>query len=255
MLHDLYGPTTGWLHRLDPRTKLGLEGVAALLFLTASGPVALALLLAALHGLLLTSRVPWSRLRWVVVQLRWVLGVILLLFPWMAAEQGGVLLRLGPLALTEPGLWRAAEVALRLWGMSLLVSALLFTTGQQELVRGLVALGLPYRWGLTLALTLRYIPTVASQIEQIQEAQATRGWDPARGGWLQRLRGLGPVLVALVIYVFRTVDTLTLAMAARGVGRGTIPTARQPLRMARRDWVALSVGAGIVIAWLMRLAR
>ena len=38
----------------------------------------------------------------------------------------------------------------------------LFTTDQATLVRSLVAIGLPYPWGLTLAIALRYLPTMAS---------------------------------------------------------------------------------------------
>ncbi len=256
MLFDLYANAPGWLQRLDPRSKLAILGVGALLFIVADGVGALLLLLGTLHLGLLSSRVPLSRVTWVLAQLRWVLVVILLLFPWMAALPGSPLVQVGPLSVTGASVLLALETALRLWSMSLLVMALLFTTTQQELVRGLVALGLPYRWGLTLAVALRYIPSFARQIEQIQEAQAARGWDATRGDLLKRLRGLGPVFVALIIHVFRTVDTLTLAMTARGVGNPTPRTVRHPLRMTGRDWLALALALGVLLAALgWRLTR
>jgi energy-coupling factor transport system permease protein len=145
----------------------------------------------------------------------------------------------------------AVATALRLWVMSLLVTSLLFTTAQPELVRGLVALGLPYQWGLTLATALRYIPTLAQQIEQIQEAQRARGWDAARGDVLKRLGSLSPVFVALTIHVFRTVDTLTMAMTARGVGNAGPRTVRRPLRMEWQDWLALGIGVVVIGVWML----
>ncbi|HEX8683709.1 MAG TPA: energy-coupling factor transporter transmembrane component T [Ardenticatenaceae bacterium] len=251
MLFDLYVAAPGWLQRLDPRTKLALLVSGAVLLLTVEGALPLAALLAALHLGLRASRVPWARIGWVVSQLRFVLLVILLLFPWIAGVPGRILVEVGPLAVTDASLLAAMETGLRLWGMSLLVTSLLFTTAQPELVRGLVALGLPYEWGLTLTTALRYIPSLARQIEQIQEAQRARGWDAARGDVLKRLSALSPVFVALTIHVFRTVDTLTMAMTARGVGNPGPRTVRRPLRMQTRDWAALVIALLITVLWLV----
>lgn len=251
MLFDLYVPEAGWLQRLDPRTKLALLLLAAFLFIAAPSVIEQLFITALLHLTLYTSRVPWGRMGWVLAQLRPLLLVILLLFPWMANEPGANLLDLGTFQVTDGDILAALATALRLWGMSLLVMTLLFTTKQAELVRGLVRLGLPYDWGLTLTIALRYIPTLTQQIEQIQEAQQARGWDTTRGDILKRLRGLAPLFVALTIHVFRTVDTLTMAMIARGVGRSKARSERRPLRMARQDWLALTIGGGIMIGWLI----
>lgn len=255
MLFDLYVPARGWLQRLDPRTKFALLGCGVLLFVAARTPLPLLALVGGLHLLLWSSRVPWGRMGWVLGQLRWLLVSILLLFPWMAAVPGAVLVRVGPLVLTGESIALAAVTAGKVWGMSLLLMALLFTTTQQEVVRGLVALGLPYHWGLTLAVALRYIPSFAAHLQQIQEAQAARGWDAGRGDIPKRLRNLGPLFVALAIHAFRTVDTLTLAMTARGVGRPTSRTVRHPLRLGRADRLLLATLVGFGIAWLLRTIK
>jgi energy-coupling factor transport system permease protein len=194
-------------------------------------------------------------MHWLLVQLRWLLLTILLIFPWLAAEPGPTLLQVGPVTMTTADIELTVATVLRIWGMSLLITALLFTTTQHALVRGLVRLGLPYQWGLTLAIALRYIPSFAYQIEQIQEAQAARGWDASRGDIVKRLRNFSPVLIALTIHVFRTVDTLTLAMTARGVSRATPRTERNPLRLTRPDYLTLllTMTASIaLIVWKLR---
>jgi energy-coupling factor transport system permease protein len=124
--------------------------------------------------------------------------------------------------------------------MSLLFFVMLFTTRQSELVRGLVRLGLPFEWGLTLAIALRYIPTFTRQVDQIRDAQAARGWQVGRGNLVGRLRGAIPVLVALIIGVLRTSDTLGMALAVRGVGSGNPRSVWQDIQFQRRDWLVLA---------------
>ncbi len=241
MLFDLYVPSNGWLQRLDPRVKIALVLCGAALFVVFDNVAALLLLLAGVHVLLLTSRVPAGQIGWVWRQLRRVLLVIIVVFPLFSRLPGPVLFELGPLTVTWPGVLAGVATATRVIGMSLLFFVLLFTTRQNELVRGLVRLGLPFEWGLTLSIALRYIPSFSHAIVQIQEAQAARGWQVERGDLLGRLRGVAPVLVALIINVMRTGDTLGMALAARGVGSGRPRTVWRDIHMGRGDWLALAL--------------
>jgi len=159
MLFDLYVPTDGWLHRLDPRVKIALVLGGAALFVVFNSVVAQFALLLAVHGILLTSRVPAGQIGWVWRQLRRVLIIIVVVFPLFSRLPGPALFEIGPLTVTWTGLLAGVTTATRVIGMSLLFFVILFTTRQNDLVRGLVRLGLPFEWGLTLAIALRYIPT------------------------------------------------------------------------------------------------
>ncbi len=250
MLFDLYLPTNGWLQRLDPRVKIALVLCGATLFVIFDSVPALLTLLAAVHGILLTSRVPAAQIRWVWRQLLRVLVIIVVVFPLFSRLPGPVLFELGPLTVTTTGVLAGVATATRVIGMSLLFFVILFTTRQNELVRGLVRLGLPFEWGLTLAIALRYIPTFTHAVGQIQEAQTARGWQVARGDLRGRLRGLAPVLVALIIEVLRTGDTLGMALAARGVGAGQPRTVWRDIHLGPGDWLALALIALIFVALL-----
>lgn len=241
MLFDLYVPVDGWLQRLDPRVKIALVLCGAALFVVFESVVALLALLAGVHAILLTSRVPIGQIAWVWRQLQRVLLIILVVFPLFSRLPGPVLFELGPLTVTWAGILAGVATATRVVGMSLLFFVILFTTRQNDLVRGLVRLGLPFEWGLTLAIALRYIPTFTHAVGQIQEAQAARGWQVARGDLRGRLRGVTPVVVALIIEVLRTGDTLGMALAARGVGSGQPRTVWQDISFGRGDWLALAV--------------
>lgn len=246
MFFDLYCPQRGWLHRLDPRTKFGVALLGATLYITQNDVRLLVALLALQHLLFLSGRIPVARLLWVWRQLVRLLLFIMLVWPWFAGRGGHVWVEVGPLALTSAGVADAAAIAIRIVGMSLWVFFILFTTRQSHLVQGLVQLGLPFEWGLILAIALRYIPTFFFTIQHIRDAQAARAWEP-RGNIVERLRGMIPLLVAFIVNVVRTGDTLAMALATRGVGRGTPRTSRIQLRMHPLDWSMLSVSLILAI--------
>lgn len=250
MLFDLYVSSEGWLHRLDPRTKLAMVLAGAALLVAMDSAVALGLVLLGVHGLLLSSHVPWRQIAWVWRQLARVVIIIVAVWPLFARLPGPTLLAVGPLVVTWPSVLAGVATALRVVGMSLLFFVILFTTRQDALVRGLVKLGLPFEAGLTLAIALRYIPTLTHTVAQIQEAQAARGWQVERGDLLGRLRGMIPVFVALIISVLRLSDTLGMALAVRGVGSGRPRTVWRDVRFGRWDWLALAVTLGSTAALL-----
>ena len=256
MLFDLYVPTNGWLQRLDPRTKIALVLCGAALFVVMNHLLVLLGLLALIHVMLLTSRVPPRQIGWVWRQLLRVVIIIVLIWPFFARIPGPEMFTIGPFTVTWTSVWAGLATATRVVGMSLLFFVILFTTRQNELVRGLVRLGLPFEWGLTLSMALRFIPTFSQTIEQIRDAQAARGWQVERGDIMGRLRGLTPVLVALIIDVLRTGDTLGMALAVRGVGSGRPRTVWRDISFSRWDWVALAL-IGLIFAALiyLRFAR
>ena len=241
MLFDLYVHADGWLQRLDPRTKIALVFCGAVLFVVINSVTMLLGLLAAIHVILLTSKVPIRQIGWVWRQLMRVIVIIVFVFPLFSQLPGPVLFTLGPLTVTWTGVLAGVATATRVVGMSLLFFVILFTTRQNDLVRGLVRLGLPFEWGLTLSIALRYIPNFSHTIALIQEAQAARGLQVERGDLVGRLRGVVPVLVALIISVLRTSDTLGMALAVRGVGSGHPRTVWRDIRFTWLDWAVLAV--------------
>ena len=107
---------------------------------------------------------------------------------------------------------------------------------------------------MMLAIALRFVPTLAEELERIIKAQASRGADfgrPGRLAFIRRARMLIPIVVPLFIGVFRRAEDLVLAMEARCYVAGAGRTRLSPLRMRPLDWAALLVVAAYVL--LMRL--
>ncbi len=215
---DLYLPRDSWLHHLDPRAKLWAVLLAMVVGLMYKQIGVLLLLLILAHLALLSARIPVDRLRWLWARLAPLLIMILILQPLFSPGPGPDLVRLGPLRLTVDGLLEGMSYALRAAALAFIAAVPLLTTDPTELVQGLVKLGLPYPWGLTVGLAIRYLPTTYGLFVTISEAQQARGWITGRGNLVQRVRSYLPILVATIIAALRLSDSLGLALAARGLG-------------------------------------
>jgi energy-coupling factor transport system permease protein len=234
-MYELYQPGPSWLHRIDPRVKLGFVLCASVCLLVT---VNLWLVLAALvlvHALLLSAGVSPGRIVsvWRVVLPTVVLIAILwaLLNPtggvtWL--EWGAV--RIGPFNAAH-----GLAIGLRIAALALAVFVWLYTTDAGSLVLGLVALGLPYTWGLTTEMALRYLPTMAAVFRSISEAQQARALDLHAGGPIRRARAYIPITVAMLISALRTAQSVSYGLESRALGATPQRTYLYRLRLRAID--------------------
>jgi energy-coupling factor transport system permease protein len=252
---DLYMRRDTWLQELDPRVKLFFLAVAtALLFLWPLSWVAIAMALIC-TGLLRAARVPWAQIGSVWRAMAMLAAMVIVLTAIFGGLGGAVLLQVGPIAITAGSLSQGLLLASRLVALALVFACWLYTTDQSAMVRGFVALGMPYEWGLTLALALRYLPIFASLYGQVRDAQQARGLDLSHGGLWARLRALQPVLIAMIITALRNSEHLGWALESRALGaRDVRRTVFRPLHMRSLDWLAIGVLAAVMlVAGLLRL--
>jgi len=250
VVFDTYIPGASFLHRLDPRAKLWATFLCLVLVFLLPNLLCQALFILAIHIILLAVDIPIRVLERLWRQMAVLLVLILVLQPFFSPS-GRLLVALGPLWLTSGGILRAMELALRTAGMVFVTCALLFTTPQPALVRAFVKLGLPYAWGLTISLALRFLPAIQDLFHTVRDAQAARGW-VAQGNLLKRFRDYIPVLVAVLISTLRMSDQLTLALAARGLESTHPRSSWRELQMAGRDWAFL---AGVTAAFGLFVIR
>jgi energy-coupling factor transport system permease protein len=250
---DLFIRRDTWLHKLDPRVKLLFVLEASLFLLLWPGLSMAAAMLGLCTALLWAARIPPSR----IGQIWRTVGVLSLMVFLLTALFGGgespILFQLGPLRITAGAVEQGAVLAVRLLALALIFACWLFTTDQASMVRGFVALRMPYEWGLTLALALRYLPIFAGLFEQVREAQQARGLDLDAGGFWKRLRAHEPVLVAMIVTALRNSEHLGWALEARAFGaHGVRRSEFRSLHLDRMDWLvagtlALALFAAIAL--------
>lgn len=244
---DVYIPAPSPVHRLDPRVKLVLLVLGVIALLSLHNVFVCCAWLALNQALFRLARIPWLSVRrlW---QVMWPLSVMVAVtWPLFSHEGTWVLVEWGWFKLTALSVVHGVALAARLNALAQLYFVLLFTTDQMVLVRGLVQLGLPFEWGLTLSIALRYVPTFFGTFQMITEAQQARGVRLKTGSWLQRLRAYSPILIAMIITAVRTAEHLARALEARALGASPWRTTYKPLRFQRADGLVLLCGGFAMI--------
>ena len=248
---DLYTEAGTFLHRMDPRVKILAVFLLSVLALILSTLHSLLVLLAFIFLLLFMVRATLSR---TMFALKFVLRFMLLIIVlWPIFDPAGtpVVASLGPIKITEPAIWRGITSAARVGCLATVWYILLFTTSQRDLVRALVKLGVRFDIGLTLAISLRFLPTFGALIESIKDAQRARGLELGRGGLVKRSRNYVAVLVPTIVSALKTADTLSLALQSRAYGARADRTYLRELKMRTSDSLAL---ASLVAAFVLTIS-
>ncbi len=246
---DLYVRRNTAIHRLDPRVKLAFVADATLLtFLWPSIWTAAAVIGVCCIGFW-RAHIPAGNIARILRLVAPLMIMVFVLTALFGAGSGPALLSFGPFTITTVSLMRGALLALRLLALAMIVFLWLFTTDQTSMVRGFVALGVPYEWGLTLALALRYLPLFATLFEQVRDAQQARGLDLEQRSFRGRLQAYLPVLVAMMISALRHSERLGWALEARALGaQGVRRSTFRPLHLRRIDIIAFLVLALVLVA-------
>lgn len=250
----LFIPGDSRLHRAHPYTKLVyilLSGVAVYLLpgvpVTGAGFLVLNTFLAAACGVLSAS--------WKVIW-RTLLPVTLFMIPIHGTLYPG---NLSPVACFEElciyreGIFFALGVLLKL--LVVLQASLLFvlTTHPADLITAVsVTTGAPsiaYLIGSPLLL----LPSMRRRVRAIQSAQQARGMDIS-GNMFKRFKGLGPLMMPLVLGAVIEIEQRSVALELRGFKSGRPRTFLRRLddsgaqRMARRFMLMVS---GVIIVLRM----
>lgn len=261
-----YTPLGSFIHRMDPRIKI-LAFALVVVAVTFSGTyLANTILLLIVFLLVALSRVPLGQaLQGVRPALPVLAFLALFQVPLPPQTFGGeecnLIWQWGFIELTDCTLRFIVVSTARLIELIVLTTLLTATTTMAELaygVEGLLApfqrIGVPaHEAALTVTIALRFIPTLALQMERIVKAQIARGADFGTSGrfrFIKATRRLLPLLVPLFVVGLRRSENLVLAMEARGYTGGKGRTRRVKLRARPADYLALVAAAIFCVVML-----
>ena len=242
-----YIPTGSFIHRLDPRAKL----FSFILIISAVFPsktvTGVIIWLAALAVTVAVSKISW---RSVFQSAKPVMFLAVFTFVF---NLGAEYFRSRNIA---GALGSAFFMVSRLVILMMFAVMLPLTTSPLELADGLNELLSPLErfhfpaneCAIMIAMALRFIPLLMQETDKIIRAQLSRGARLDQGNIFQRAKAFFPVLIPLIIIIFRRADDIAVAMDARGYDGGKGRTRRRPLVWKMSDtltllaWVA-GVGA------------
>ncbi len=240
-----YIPGLGFLHRLDPRTKLLSLTALMVTALTTRGLSPVVLFATMITVIALGSRLPAGILLRNLRSFAWLIGVTALLHLFMTPGTVRWVLPHVFLVITDEGLASAGLFSLRLASVVTAASMLTLTTTPLALTDGIESLLRPFRrigvpaheMAMMVSIALRFIPVLAEEAQRLQKAQMARGAD-FTGGPIRRARKLVPLLVPLFLSAFSRADRLAIAMEARGYRGGEGRTRLRPLQLGPMDAMA-----------------
>jgi energy-coupling factor transport system permease protein len=250
-----------FVHRMDPRVKLVSFALLVAAITFSSTLTANAILLLVVLGLVPFSKIP---IRYALNGLKPAIPIVLLLAAlqilfYTSAFAGGpacvTFFRWGPIASNTCGVQLAVVSAARFVELLVLTSLLTFSTTVTELTLGTEQLLSPlqrfnfpaHEFALTMTIALRFIPTLAEELERIMKAQVSRGADLGQAGrlrFVRQTRALLPLIVPLFLGALRRAEDLVLAMEARGYTGGKGRTHFLELQARPSDFVAGLITAG-----------
>jgi cobalt/nickel transport system permease protein len=208
------------LHRLPAQCKVAATAlfVVAVVATPREAWWAFVLDLALLIGLAVLGRVPLGvAARRLVLEAPFLAFAVLLPF---VAE--GPRVDVGPLSLSESGLWGAwnivAKGTLGAFAAVLLVS----TTELPAILRGLERLHVPRTFTTVAGFMVRYADVVSGEMSRMAVARQSRGHDPR---WLWQARAVASSAGALFVRSYERGERVYLAMLARGY-EGAMPVLR-----------------------------
>jgi energy-coupling factor transport system permease protein len=249
-----YIPIDSPIHRLDPRTKI-LASIFLIVGISFnSAVIANVIFLLVVLAIALISRVP---LKYVMRGFILGLPILILIFVMQLFFQGWV--EPSGRVYFEWGFIRVTRYSLQLMVISLIrVVAFIFLTslitmtstttelthGMERLLEPFRRIGLPsHELALVMMIALRFVPTLAEEMERIMKAQASRGADlGTRLMWRpdKAAKNILPLIVPLFMNAFRRAEDLVLAMEARCYVSGEGRTKYVELHNSTVDYVVIA---------------
>lgn len=243
-----YIPANSIIHRLDPRTKLGMIlGIMILTVATADLKIYIWIVLFLLF-LASISRIPIPFFLRNFKSFFWLLLLTFILHILFAPKEAANFIDLGLIKISQLGILNGTVYSIRLAIFIFSATFLSLTTQAVEMTDAVFKSFTPLNkirfpiaeLSLITMISLRFIPLLLEEAISLKKAQVSRG-ATFEGGLIKRTRKSLPLLVPLFISSFRKADELALALDARGFRSGQKRTSFQRLALKAPDYLFLSL--------------
>ena len=247
-------PTGSFIEELDAGAKILCTILYIIAVFLCSNAITYTLITVFFVAVLLWSKLPIRLLFKGMKGMIFILiftGVMNIFF----VEGGTVIFKLGFLKITTEGALATLKITLRLFLLIMFSSILTLTTkpvrlsvALEKMLKPLGKIGLPYQdISMMMSIALRFIPTLADELDKIKKAQMARGVSFDEGNIVNRIKALVPVIIPLFVASFKRADELALAMEARCYTGGNKRTRLNNPTLGRADYGAVLVVVVLIV--------
>lgn len=216
--YSIYVETPSPIHnRIDPRTKLAALGTVFVLALEFNHPLVLGLITLAVLAVGVYAQLSLKRFLPFFAGGSWFLLLGILIWPFYIS-QGLPLFKVFGAQITLDGLLFGVAMGLRVALMVVAAGVWMMTTSPQKMTMGLLKMGLPYKAGLAMSTSIRFVPLINAERATIMEAQRARGLRLDKGNPLARAAKSVSVIGPMFLRAIDLAQSLAVAMDSRGFG-------------------------------------
>ena len=127
------------------------------------------------------------------------------------------LIKLGPLTITDNGLYQGPIFFFRLSVVVLASFVLIWTTDTRDLMVSLTKAGVPYRGAFAVFLALRFLPLIQREVDAVRAAHSIRGKSTS-SGLGHRFKLWQRYIFTILINGLRKAETTATSLECRAFG-------------------------------------
>jgi energy-coupling factor transport system permease protein len=248
------------IHRLDPRVKLLWWLSINVTLATWNDPLFLFLLLLSVFVYGRVAGIPLKQsLQNILPVLPFVLFVLIANIAFWRPPHPGSAHLIGylfpprtPVIPPVPIYWETIVFSigtiLRL--LTIVSSALLLikTVSPSELALAVTRMKIPPEIGMTLSMTIAYIPVVVGQLISVMEAQQSRAWKVRTSNPIARFRAYASIAIPTFFRSFQAAEAMAASMMSRGFGYDIDHrTELKPTKFSTLDWIMAAIFASFMV--------
>lgn len=245
--YSIYVEKDSPIHKsIDPRTKMAVLATIFVVALCYNNPLFLAVPTVFILLVAMVAKLGLKRLVPSFLAASWFILLSLLLWPFYI-EQGKPILNIFNQVITDDGIFFSIAMGLRVSLMVITASVWMMVTSPQYLTLGLLHMGMPYKAGIAMSTSIRFIPLINAERATIVEAQRARGLDYQNTKGFKRITRSIPIIGPLFLRAIELAQSLAVAMDARGFGIGKGRTTLYSIEFSTIDKVILGLCAVISV--------
>lgn len=241
-----YIPIDSYIHRLDPRLKIGslLLLLIAIFFDAGFKGYAFMGLFVILISLL--SKITIKQIIKAVKPMLFMM-TFLMIFNIFFFQSGNLLFSFGFIKIYDGALIQTAYIFIRLVLIIIVTTILTASTKPLDLTAGIEHLLSPFQKigfptheiAMMISIALRFIPTLLEETQRIMKAQASRGVEFSEGTFKEKIMSIVSLIIPLFISAFQRAEDLANAMESRNYNPEAKRTRYKQLQWTSQDTLSL----------------
>lgn len=222
MMLGRYLPMDSFIHRLDPRLKIGALLLLLISVFFDAGFIGYGILGIFVIILMILSKMRISQILKSIKPMLFMM-IFLMFFNLLFIQKGILLFSFGFLKIYDQALIQTAYIFIRLILIIIMTTILTATTKPLDLTLGIEHLLSPFKKigfpthevAMMISIALRFIPTLLEETQRIMKAQASRGVDFSEGTLKDKIMSIVSLIIPLFISAFQRAEDLANAMESR----------------------------------------